>query len=107
MRSLGRQSRHFDRRGADQPYVRLGTLRDMAAVARKLAFIRAAVQEIAKTEDVVIDPKSPKWVSAVRGMVDAAEKGKTWCEETVAILNEVKRKSETFLQTANLEFAKR
>jgi hypothetical protein len=82
------------------PFVRQGTIRDMATVAKKLAMIRSAVEEVEKAEDVISSSNkgSREWSKAVEKMNLAGKKGQEWCGEAVAILNGVKRKSEGYLR---------
>ena len=72
----------------------------MTAVAKKLAMIRSAVEEIRKAEDVMLSVPngSMTWRKAVATMEQAAKKGQEWCGEAVADLNGVKRKSESYLR---------
>jgi len=68
----------------------------MTEIARKIAMVRSAAQEIGRAEKVLADPKSPKWKRAVEATVDAANKGRGWCEEMVAILSDVRHKVEGY-----------
>ena len=96
-----RLGRMVDRTGKVCPsFVRVGTIRDMSAVADKLAMVRAAIQQISESEGVMTDKDTSDrdWKEAVSLTVRAAEKGKDWCEATIEILNKIKRNSEDYLR---------
>jgi len=69
----------------------------MASVARKLAMIRAGVQEINKIEIELqkggIDPRE-----AIQNVTDVVLKVKGWSGETTDVLKEIKRNVEGYLR---------
>jgi hypothetical protein len=98
----GRLGPMVDRTGKVGPsFVRVGTIRDMSAVAAKLSMVRSAIQQIKESEDVMMDEGTSDrdWKEAVSLTVKAAEKGKDWCEDTIELLNKIKRNSEAYLRS--------
>ena len=73
----------------------------MSAVAAKLSMVRSAIQQIKESEDVMMDEGTSDrdWSEAVSLTVKAAEKGKDWCEDTIELLNKIKRNSEAYLRS--------
>jgi len=92
----------FDRKGkVGPPFVRVGTIRDMSAVAVKLGMIQVAIRQIKESEEAMMDKDTSArdWKEAVYLTAKAAEKGKDWCEDTIEILNKIKRNSEAYLRS--------
>jgi hypothetical protein len=92
----------FDRTGKVGPaFVKVGTIRDMKAVADKLGMVRVAIQQIKESEEAMMDKdiSDRDWREAVFLTVKAAEKGKDWCEDTIELLNKIKRNSEAYLRS--------
>lgn len=89
------QSKH------SQPFVRLGTIRDMTSVARKLAMVRAAVQEIGRIEGELLKVRDERQTKkGLLAMAETALKAQKWSEEAVVTLQEIKRNVEGFLREA-------
>jgi hypothetical protein len=84
----------------EQPFVKQGTIQDMTVIANKLAKIRAAAQQIKKSEEVMLSKRTGQreWQGEVAVMVDAAEKGQAWCEEAIGILNGIQRNAEGYMR---------
>ena len=98
----GRLGPMLDRTGKVGPaFVRVGTIRDMSAVAAKLSMVRSAINQIKESEEAMMDKDTSDrdWKEAVSLTVRAAEKGKDWCEDTIEILNKIKRNSEAYLRS--------
>ena len=81
------------------PFVRVGTIRDMSSVARKLGMIRVGLQEIKKIEDNIETESDNDRVQGMRKSVGLiAFKIQEWSEESIDVLQKMKRNVETYLR---------
>jgi len=81
----------------EQPFVSLGTIRDMTALARKLAMMREAVSQIRKQERELERPAIVwKKKQVLRNIVDAADKAQDWSKEARNILRGIKQNAEGY-----------
>lgn len=82
-----------------QPFVRLGTIRDMTSVARKMAMMRAAVQEINRIEgELLKNPTRQEFRQLLEDMVQAAQNARQWTEEVIEILKKITRNVEGYMR---------
>ena len=88
------QSRH------SQPFVRLGTIRGMTAVARKLAMVRAAVKEIKDIEERLLSKgaTTQQFKQAMEDTASAAKSASKWSSEAAGILNSMRVDVDAFLR---------
>lgn len=82
------------------PFVRLRTIQDFSEVASKIAYIRESVSQIQESEAEMMSEETSEseWKNAVKTTGFAAKKGKEWCDDTIIVLNRIKRKSEGYLR---------
>ena len=83
-----------------QSFVKLNTLRNMSLVARKMAMVRQAVQEINRVEGLLLrtGANNKEFIVAMGDMAEAAIQGSGWTKEAIAVLNGVKRDVEQYLR---------
>lgn len=88
------QSRH------SQPFVRLSTIRDMTTVARKMAMIRAAVQEVVKIESQLLssNPSRQVAIQGAEAIAKAAGSVGQWAGEAADILKAMRRDIEGYMR---------
>ena len=81
----------------EQSFVSLGTIRDMTALARKLAMMREAVKQIRKQE-IELERGAILWrkKQALRNIVDAADKAQDWSKEARDVLRGIKQNAEGY-----------
>ena len=81
------------------PYVRVGTIRDMAAVAKNLGMIRVGIEEIKKIEDKIESESDPERVRGMNRSVGLiAFKVQEWSDDSIDILQKMKRNVEIYLR---------